>query len=170
MVPSNRRPAISRGAARINRWQADSAETAQLLLALDHIPDGARVASAVLVPSDGWPLDHFEHIGDYAVIRRDALTNANFALEHVHMLHLKVRYFNDPSHRIRQPLSRPLDLSHFAPATAAWAGAQYLWYVGVRAPDRLPAGAKVIWQAPGGLVAALPQSPTPPLANRATSH
>jgi hypothetical protein len=32
-------------------WQADSAATAQLLTALDYLPNGARVASAVQVPS-----------------------------------------------------------------------------------------------------------------------
>jgi len=31
-----------------------------------------------------------------------------------------------------------------------------LWYVGVKAPVALPAGAVVIWRQPGGLVARLP--------------
>jgi len=123
-------------------WQADSAQTAALLQALDHVPHGANVASAVLVPGEAWRLDHFEHIGAYAVLRRDAMVNANFAVPHVHMLHLRQGGFADPSHRIRQPGDMPVDLAHFAPAQ----NADFLWYVGVRPPASLPPGARVIWQ------------------------
>ena len=145
-------------------WQADSAETARLLLALDHIPDGARVASAVLVRRENWGLDHFEHIGDYAVLRRNALVNANFAVAHVHMLRLKVPYYTDPSHRLTLSPNQPVDLSHFAPATNPVVAARYLWYVGTRGPDRLPAGAQVVWREPGTLVALLapPAATHPP--------
>ncbi len=124
-------------------WQADSAQTARLLQALDHLPQGANVASAVLVPSEVWRLDHFEHIGCYAVLRRDAMVNANFAVPHVHMLHLRLGGFADPSHRLRQPSELPVDLAHFAPA----AKADFLWYVGVRPPSSLPPGAQVIWRS-----------------------
>ncbi len=123
-------------------WQADSAQTAALLQALDHVPQGANVASAVLVPADAWRLDHFEHIGDYAVLRRDAMVNANFAVPHVHMLHLRQGSFADPSHRVRQSSGLPVDLAHFGPAR----NADFLWYVGIRPPASLPPGAQVIWQ------------------------
>jgi len=137
-------------------WAADSAETERQLVALDHIPRGARVASAVLKPVGVWGLNRLEHIGAYAVLRRDALVNANFAVAHVHMLTLKVPFYVDPSHRVMQPLAKPVDLSHFRPATDPKVHAQYLWYVGVKAPVALPAGAVVIWRQPGGLVARLP--------------
>ncbi len=150
---------VARLAVTTLSWQADSAQTGRLLEALDHIPRGARVASAVLVPRDVWRLDHFEHIGAYAVFRNDALTNANFAVAHIHMLHLKVPFYADPSQRVMQPSGLRVDLSHFAPATdpaiPAGSAAQYLWYVGARQPDVLPAGAVVIWRGEGTLVARL---------------
>ncbi|MDE2301668.1 MAG: hypothetical protein KGK11_03830 [Sphingomonadales bacterium] len=126
-------------------WRTDSAETARLLGALDVIPRGANVASAVLVPAGVWALDHFEHVGCYAVVRRDAMVNANFALPHVHMLHLRQGGYADPSHRLGVGAGKPVLLAHFAPAAAA----DYLWYVGPRPPADLPAGARVLWQAHG---------------------
>jgi hypothetical protein len=144
---------LARLAVTVMSWQAGSAHTALLLQALDHVPRGARVASAVLVPRDGWALDHDEHIGAYAVIRRDALTNANFAVPHVHMLVLKQGGpgFADPSQRIDQFAAQSVELADFAPAR----GADWLWYVGAKPPASLPPGARVVWRGPGGLLARL---------------
>ncbi len=148
-------------------WQADSAQTAQVLAALDPVPMGARVASAVLVPRENWRLDHFEHIGAYAVLRRHALVNANFAVPHVHMLQVKAGApgFVDPSQRILQSGRQPVDLAHFVPARSA----EWLWYVGERAPDSLPAGAVVVWRGPQSLLArlTLPQGAGNGAANQA---
>jgi len=150
-------------------WQADSAQTEQMLQAMDHIPQGSRVASAVLVPGGVWGLNHFEHIGAYAVLRRHALVNSNFAVAHVHMLHLKVPYFNDPSHRLLLKPSEKIDLAHFKPATDPAAGAQYLWYVGNRQPDTMPAGAQIIWRGDQTFVAKL-AAVTAPLAKSVKAH
>ena len=122
-------------------WQADSAETERLLAALDQVPRGARVASAVLVPFENWRLDHFEHIGAYAVLRRDALVNANFAVAQIHMLHLRHDGYVDPSQRLLLFHDQPVDLADFKPADAA----EWLWYVGEREPTSLPAG-EVVWR------------------------
>ena len=127
-------------------WQADSAETERLLVGLDHVPQGARLASAVQVALYDWPLNHFEHIGGYAVVRRDALVNANFALAHVHMLSLKTGGpgFIDPSQRILQSQPAPVDLNTFAPAQQA----DYLWYVGSKDQLTLPLGAVPLYATP----------------------
>lgn len=129
-------------------WQADSATTARFLQALDHVPRGARVASAVVVDRRQWGLNHFEHIGAYATVRRQALVNAHFAVAHVHMLQIKGvgRGFVDPSQRLLMVPSQKIDLAHFAPAEQA----DYLWYVGQRAPDTMPAGARLLWAAQSG--------------------
>ena len=127
-------------------WQADSAETTTMLQALDHIPHGANVASAVLVRAEQWSLNRFEHIGCYAVLRRDAMVNANFAVPHVHMLHLRQGGYADPSNRVRQASAAPVELAHFAPA----AKADYLWYVGAKQPASLPVGAELIWHVHAG--------------------
>ncbi|MDE2406209.1 MAG: hypothetical protein KGM17_16200, partial [Sphingomonadales bacterium] len=118
-------PYLVRLAVTTLAWQADSATTTRLLTALDHVPRGARVASAVLVPAGSWPLDHFEHIGAWAVLRRHALVNANFAVRDIHMLSLRHGGWSDPSQRILQLVDKPVDLASFGPARDA----DYLWYV-----------------------------------------
>ena len=147
---------LARLAVTAQVWASDSQATERLMTALDHVPQGARVASAVLVPKGVWRLDHFEHIGAYALVRRHALTNANFALANVHMLHLKAGGpgFADPSQRILQMSDAPVDLARFAPA----AKADYLWYVGDKEPASLPAGAVIIWRSGHSLLARLANS------------
>ena len=143
-------------------WQADSAETGRLLTALDHLPRGCRVASAVVVPAMDWQLDHFEHIGAYAAVRRDCLTNANFAVPHIHMLRLNQPFAVDPSQRLILADAQKVDMAHFAPAR----NADYLWYVGNRDPDTMPAGAVVVWREGHALLARLAK-PAPVPANAA---
>ncbi|WP_169805706.1 hypothetical protein [Novosphingobium rosa] len=134
-------------------WQADSLEMEKMLQALDHLPDGARVANAVLVPGDAWRLNPFEHIGGYAVIRKHALINTNFALAHVHMLSLRQGGpgFIDPSQRIFQLSTQPVELASFVPARQA----DWLWYVGAKEPASLPPGAQVVWRGEHSLLARL---------------
>lgn len=135
-------------------WAEGSAQTAVMLGALDHVPQGARIASAVVVDRSAWPLNHFEHIGAYAVWRRHALVNANFAVPHVHMLQVKEGGpgFVDPSHRLLVNSGQKIDMAAFAPARHA----DYLWYVGARAPDTMPAGAVVVWRGGQSFLARLP--------------
>lgn len=138
-------------------WYGDSARMEKMMVALDHVPQGARVASAVLVTREQWPLNHFEHIGAYAVVRRHALVNANFAVPHVHMLQLKQggRDFDDPSQRLLLHRWQKLDLANFAPARQA----DWLWYVGEREPDTMPEGAQIVWRGQGSLLARLKTAP-----------
>jgi len=136
-------------------WQADSATTARLLAALDHVPRGARLASAVRVPIGEWPLNHFEHIGAYAVLRNHALVNANFAVAHIHMLTLRDGGYADPSQRLLQWAGAPVDLARFKPAERAG----WLWYVGGKPAASLPAGAVVVWRDGDSLLARLDKAP-----------
>jgi hypothetical protein len=119
-------------------WQQDSAETAEILKALDYVPDGAKIASVVLTPREFWWFNSQEHVGGYAVWRRHALVNMNFALPHIHMLHVKEGGpgFADPSHRLLQTLKVPVRLDCIRPAYHA----DWLWYVGAVAPETLPDG------------------------------
>jgi hypothetical protein len=138
-------------------WWRNSRETGVLLTALDHVPQGARVASLVTVGLGDWHFDTFEHVGGYATIRRDALSNMHFALPKVHMLAIRpgvvpdgVR-FTDPSQRLFVPKGHPVDLAHFKPAAAA----DYLWFIGDDPAGALPAGATVIWHHRHALLARL---------------
>lgn len=134
-------------------WAGNSAQLERDLHALDHIPQGARVAGAVGVHMGAWALNPFEHAPSYATVRRDALVNSHFAVRGVHMLTLKQggAGFVDPSQRVFYNRRHPVDLSRFAPA----AQADYLWYFGKAAPVRLPAGAVVVFRSQGSLLARL---------------
>lgn len=153
-------PAIIRLTATSTAWEANSREFEKMLLALDHVPQGARIAGAVAVDLDAWALDPFEHAASYATIRRDALVNTHFALPGIHMLQLRQAPegtdFTDPSQRVLLEPGDPIDLATFEPARHA----EYLWYVGPRQPDRLPAGARIVHRTQHSLLARLanPQS------------
>jgi hypothetical protein len=152
-------PFLFRLGATTEAWATNSREMATILTVVEHLPEGARVASAVEEDRGEWPLNPFEHVGSYATIRRDALVNTHFAIPGVHMLRVRDASpaFADPSHRVFvQPRTR-LDLSTFAPAKEA----DYLWFIGKRTAVRMPEGAEVIYRAPGTFLARLakPQGP-----------
>ena len=132
-------------------WHDESRQLEHMLRALDHVPQGARVASGIGLVRGGWRINPFEHVCGYAVVRRDALSNCNFALPGVHMLGLRQAGFTDPSQRIFLRRGQAADLAAFAPAR----GMDYLWYVGRPPVSRLPAGARVVYRAPGTLLARL---------------
>ncbi len=150
---------LARLAVTTESWQRQSAEMERELAALELLPRGAKVASAVLVHKQAWPFNPFEHIGGYAVVRRDALTNMNFALPRVHMLSLRTMGddFTDPSQRLLQRRTEPVDLAEFAPAR----GMDYLWYRGEQPPDRVPAGSQVLFRSDHSLLLRLAKPPPP---------
>lgn len=131
-------------------WHTSSREMERVLTALDHLPEGAKVANPVGLERSHWPNDPFDHIGGYAVVRRDALTNANFAIPTIHMLQVREggHAFADPTQRLNYRRGEPIDLSGYAPARMA----DYLWYVGRQEPAVLPAGATVVHRIPGSLL------------------
>ncbi len=137
-------------------WHRGSARTEQLLAALDHLPRGARVANLVVTNSGVWGYNAQEHIGGYAVLRKDVLINAHFAIPGVHMISTREGgpNFRDPSQRMLWRKG-PIDLSNWEPAK----GMDWLWYVGQREPDALPPGAVIVYRAPGTLVARLAKVP-----------
>jgi hypothetical protein len=124
-------------------WQAHARELRPILKALDYLPEGARVAGAVVVEARGWALNPFEHVPSYATIRRDALVNSHFAIPGVHMLRLREggEGFVDPSHRVVHWPGKPIDLEDFRPARHA----DYLWYIGREGPNTLPPGTRVLY-------------------------
>jgi len=148
-------------------WYDSSQEMEQMLTTLDHVPEGARVASAVAISRGSWPNNPFDHLAGYAVVRRDALTNANFAVPTIHMLSLKrpVPYFNDPTQRYNYRPGQPIDLSAFKPARQA----DYLWYIGEVEPSALPAGAEVVYRTQGSILARMP-APAPKIEGPALAN
>ena len=134
-------------------WIVHSRQLAADLKALDYIPEGARVAGAVLVEADAWELNPFEHAPSYATVRRDALVNSHFAIPGVHMLRLreKIPNFVDPSQRVLRYRPQLVYLAFFEPHLYA----DYLWYFGSEEPATLPVDAKVIFRGPNSLLARL---------------
>jgi hypothetical protein len=124
-------------------WEVHARELRQMLKALDYLPEGARVAGAVVVEARGWALNPFEHVPSYATVRRNALVNSHFAIPGVHMLRLREggEGFVDPSHRVTHWPGRPIYLHRFKPA----AHADYLWYIGREGPTTLPPGTRVLY-------------------------
>ena len=150
---------LGRLAVTTEGWREGSRETAALLGALDQVPQGARIASAVASDQSRWRFNTFEHIGGYAVVRRDALVNSNFAVPRIHMLTMRDggHNFFDASQRIKFRPGDVIDLAHYSPARQA----DYLWYVGPPEPNRLPSGAVVIWRSSHSLLARLAKAPDP---------
>lgn len=144
---------LGRLAVTTEAWVRTSRETDRILTVVDRLPEGARVAGAVLVERTAWGLDPLQHLPSFATVRRDALVNTHFALPGIHMLQLREggEDFIDPSHRVFHRPGQPVDLSRFAPARKA----DYLWYIGKVEPTRLPAGAQVIYRTQGSLLARL---------------
>jgi hypothetical protein len=138
-------------------WEVNSRELTRMLKALDYLPEGARVAGAVLVEVRGWALNPFEHAPSYATVRRNALVNSHFAIPGVHMISLKEggAGFVDPSQRIMHWPRRPIYLHDFKPARQA----DYIWYFGWRGPDTLPPGTKVIYATRQSFLARLAKQP-----------
>lgn len=136
-----------------DQWVIGSRQTAELLKALDHVPQGARIASLVVTERGLWGYNTQEHTGAWAVVRKDALNNSNFALPKVHMLTIREGgdRFRDPFHRLLIRPGRPIDLSTYIPARSA----DWLWYIGWQEPAKLPAGAAIVARGHGWLLARL---------------
>ena len=123
------------------------------LPALEKVPEGARIAVAVSYDPSIWGSARLSHAGSYATVYRDALVNTHFAIPGVHMLQLKGlgAEFIDPSQRVAVKPGEPIDLSNFPPARYA----DYLWFIGDNPVGKLPAGTKVLYRAPGSMMAQL---------------
>jgi hypothetical protein len=138
-------------------WQASSREVEAMLPALDQLPQGARIAGAVLEETHVWAIDTLQHVPSYAAIRRDALVNTHFTEPGVHMLRLRQGppSFKDPSQRLLIGPGKPIDLAAFTPARHA----DYLWYIGARAPTSMPPGAVVLSTTRTSFLARLAKPP-----------
>ncbi len=145
--------AVRLGVTTIN-WYEDGQTSKEMVKAMDLVPEGAKVATAVAIPRRQWEFGSFEHLGSYAVVRKSAMENSNFALPNVHMLAMRgreYRRFADPSQRILYAPWQKIDLRRFRPAKKA----EYLWYIGTARPVALPDGARILFSTPNSFLARL---------------
>lgn len=138
-------------------WTVHSANVGRMMVALDQIPRGAKVAVAVREEISLWAQPLYGHLGCYATVRRDALVNSHFAIPGVHMLTLTPQAWKwvDPSQRIYASAGRGVDLTKFKPARDA----DYLWYFGRYQPNKVPEGAEVLYKTKHSLLLKLVQPP-----------
>lgn len=134
-------------------WKDESERLEQALVALDEVPQGARIAGAQSFYVGRWGPDAFAHAPSYATVYKDALVNTHFAVPGVHMLSVREggANFADPSQRVLAAPGESVDLSHHKPA----AHADYLWYFGDNPVSKLPEGAVVLYRSQGSLLARL---------------
>lgn len=134
-------------------WYQDGQTSQRMLGALDYVPEGARVATAVAIPRQQWRFGPFEHLGSYAVVRNSAKENSNFALPDVHMLSMRDTrfWFADPMQRVMYSPGQKIDLRKFRPARHA----DYLWFIGTVHPVALPDGARIVYVTPNSFLARL---------------
>lgn len=144
-------PFVLRLALTTTAWLAGSAQTAQMLAVVEQLPRGTVIAGARTEDPFAWTAGASAHVFSWATVRRDAVTNADFALEGVHALRRIDGGPVDPSQRVLIETEQAPDLSAFAPADRA----DYLWYVGETAPSALPPGAEVIASGAGWRIARL---------------
>lgn len=160
LVPIASAPFLIRIALTTMAWQEHSGQVRAMLKALDYMPRGAKVAYAFEEVAGLWPTPAMGHIGSWATVRRDALTNCHFAIPGVHMLTVKAPGWNyaDPSQRYLLRRTKRVDLTTFKPAR----GADFLWYYGERPPIAMPANARIIFRTRHSFLARLePQAPVP---------
>ncbi|HKX80371.1 MAG TPA: hypothetical protein VJM34_17815 [Novosphingobium sp.] len=143
-------------------WHERSQATEAMVAELDTLPRGAHVAMAIPVDLGDWRITSFEHLASYAVVRKSALANTNFALRDIHMLRVEEgsfgpgRPFADPCQRILYWGRPHIDLAAFEPATHA----DYLWYVGKVTPVTMPPGSRIIHRTPHSFLARLAKPDT----------
>ncbi|MEJ6011697.1 hypothetical protein [Novosphingobium aquae] len=144
-------PFVLRLALTTTAWFAGSAQTAQMMAAVDQLPRGSVIAGARAEDPFAWSQGGSSHVFALATVRRDAVTNSDFAVPGVHALTRIDGGPVDPSQRVLIATGKSPDLSAFAPAR----GADYLWYVGTTPPSALPPGAQGVASGTGWRIARL---------------
>ncbi|WP_374530792.1 hypothetical protein [Novosphingobium sp.] len=140
-----------------DEWVRESAHTAEILKALDYLPQGAKVASVVVTERRTWGYNTQEHVGAWAVVRKDALNNSNFALPKVHMMTILEggSRFRDPYHRLLHRRGAAINLTEFPAAKET----DWFLYVGNQEPEALPAGYVEKVRGEGWILARLAKRP-----------
>lgn len=114
------------------------------LVALDHVPYGARVLVFAATPCrDDWGDGRVEHLGGMAIVRRDAFTNDQFVLKGAQLLSIHHpaagEFQHDPSQFIRtsacKTASEPIDDRSIPPYPSQ--AFDYMWVINFPGADRL---------------------------------
>ena len=137
------------------------------LAALDHVPVGARLVHLVSEDcSTLWALPRNTHLGAMAIVRRNAFSNDQWAVEGANLLAVHYapagQFMADPSQMVRSPRCPNPDLRSIDQALAAIPrdAFDFVWTIDLPPSDpKLLAGYRLVWSAPGSSLYA--QSPQP---------
>jgi hypothetical protein len=151
--------AVRLGTTGFNLAQASNDQQAKLA-ALDHVSEGARVASFVQLPCTGaWKLARNSHLGAMVMVRRQGFSNDQWVVEGANLLDLKYQapgYFaSDPSQIVRpnncrDGMHKTIDQSL---ATLPRNAFDYVWLIDPPAHDaRLLAGMQPVWRGQGSIL------------------
>jgi hypothetical protein len=130
------------------------------LVALEHVPPGARVVSFYgLKCTEWWPLPRNSHLGGMVIARREGFSNDQWMTGGLNLLTLRYRepgtFAYDPSEVVRpnqchDGLHRTIDQ---ALAQVPRDKFDYVWLIDVAPFDaRLAAGMKPVWRGPGSIL------------------
>ena len=142
------------------------------LRALDHMPEGVRVASFHGLPNaEPWALHRDTHLGGLVIARRDGFSNDQWITGSHNLLLLKYRgagsFAANPSQVVRpngegDSIYRTIDQ---ALAQVPRDGFDFIWLINVPPFDRrLVGGLELVWSAPGTMLYRIPH-PSPTGAN-----
>jgi hypothetical protein len=130
------------------------------LVALDHLPMGARVFALARSPCfDVWRQDRLDHLGSMAIVRRDAFVNGQWPMKGGRLLGVAYPpaegFALDPSQILSPPRCRsPGDhqLSDIVPLLPR-AAFDYVWLIGIPPAEGLHApGFTPVWQGANGVL------------------
>ena len=122
-------------------------------VAIDHIPDGARVASFITYRCGTWSLDRRAHLPSIALARRHIFTNDQFILSGAQLIQIRYKggfpIDRDPTQLMKSNICGGSDLQTFAQSMAKLprAGFDMIWVIG-RPEDRLVdySGLTPVWR------------------------
>ena len=151
--------AVRLGTTTYNLARASDDQQAKLQ-ALDHVPEGARVASFVQLPcTEAWTLPRNSHLGAMVMVRRQGFSNDQWVVEGANLLDLEYReagyFMSDPSQIVRpnncrDGLHRTIDQSL---ATVPRKAFDFVWLVDPPPYDpRLVADMQPVWRGPGSIL------------------
>jgi len=130
------------------------------LEALDHLPRGARLVTLINQDcSRHWALPRDSHLAGMALVRREAFSNDQWAIEGANLLTVRFReaghFSADPSQIVRpaECAKDPLLSVEQAVAAVPRHAFDYVWMVDTQAPD--DSDLRPIWRGPGSVLYAI---------------
>ncbi|MDB5718355.1 MAG: hypothetical protein JWM38_1782 [Sphingomonas bacterium] len=129
---------------------------ARQLEALEHVEPGSRVLALTEKPCRvAWSLSRMDHLGGFAVVRRDVFINDNWVMAGAQLMRLRYhagRFSVDPSQMVEAPGCRFRGRPGLAEAIRTFPRDRfdYVWLIDGVTAHVPPAGLRMLWRSPTG--------------------